>query len=80
MSTTYIATGWDRPFAFARRVVSFLEGHCEAFQERRKSARLRTTLSGLSDSELTDIGISRGEIEYVASNRAMDPRSAVCPP
>lgn len=80
MSTIYTATGWDRPLASARRVVSFLEGHWETFQERRKRARLRAALSGLSDSELTDIGISRGEIDYVASNRAIDPRSAVCPP
>ena len=28
----------------------------------------------LSDSELMDIGITRGEIDYVASNRAIDPR------
>ncbi|HEX7923150.1 MAG TPA: DUF1127 domain-containing protein [Bradyrhizobium sp.] len=80
MSTIYTATGWDRPLASARRVVSFLEGHWETFQERRKRARLRAALSGLSDSELTDIGISRGEIDYVASNRAFDPRSAVCAP
>ncbi|UGY03918.1 DUF1127 domain-containing protein [Bradyrhizobium quebecense] len=80
MSTTYIAIGWDRRFASARRVVSFLQRHWETFQERRKRERLRAVLCDLSDSELMDIGISRGEIDYVASNRAIDPRSAVCPP
>jgi uncharacterized protein YjiS (DUF1127 family) len=80
MSTTYIATEWDRRLAPARRVVSFLERHWETFQERRKRERLRAVLSNLSDCELTDIGISRGEIDYVASNRAIDPRSAVCSP
>ena len=80
MSTTYIAIGWDRRFASIRRVVSFLERYWETFQERRKQARIRAELSGLSDSELMDIGIARGEIDYVASNRTIDPRSAVYPP
>ncbi|WFU15539.1 DUF1127 domain-containing protein [Bradyrhizobium sp. CB3481] len=28
----------------------------------------------MSDRELQDIGISRGEVNYVASNRGIDPR------
>src|SRR5260221_2046187 len=36
--------------------------------------RLRADLSCLNDFELQDIGISRGEIDYVASNRSIDPR------
>jgi uncharacterized protein YjiS (DUF1127 family) len=31
-------------------------------------------LSCLNDFELQDIGIGRGEIDYVASNRFCDPR------
>jgi uncharacterized protein YjiS (DUF1127 family) len=31
-------------------------------------------LCDLSDRELMDIGISRGEIDYVASNPGIDPR------
>jgi hypothetical protein len=31
-------------------------------------------LSGLSDWELLDIGTTRGEIDYVASHRDIDPR------
>lgn len=80
MSTTYIATGRDRRLASARRVVSFLERHWEAFQERRKCERIRADLSGLSDRELMDIGVSRGEIDYVALSRAIDPRSAAGSP
>jgi uncharacterized protein YjiS (DUF1127 family) len=34
----------------------------------------RAELSCLNDFELQDIGISRGEIDYVASNRSFDPR------
>jgi uncharacterized protein YjiS (DUF1127 family) len=37
---------------------------------------LRAVLYGLNDWELQDIGIARGEIEYVASNRGIEPRGA----
>ena len=46
-----------------------------AFLEWRKLDRLRTQLCHLTDSELADIGITRGDIDYVASHRAIDPRS-----
>ncbi|MCG2631630.1 DUF1127 domain-containing protein [Bradyrhizobium sp. WYCCWR 13023] len=45
-----------------------------SFQERRERQKLRATLSDLSDTELTDIGTTRGEIDYVASHRRIDPR------
>ena len=48
----------------------------DAFQERRKHQRLRATLCDLSDRELMDIGTTRGEIDYVASNRSFDPRAS----
>ncbi|CUU16995.1 hypothetical protein CDS [Bradyrhizobium sp.] len=38
---------------------------------------MRGTLSGLSDRELMDIGTTRGEIDYVASSRDIDPRDIV---
>lgn len=47
----------------------------DALREWRKRGRMRAELDGLSDRELLDIGIARGEIDYVASNR-IDPRSA----
>lgn len=50
-----------------------------AFQERRKLQKLRTKLCDLNDRELRDIGIARGEVDYVASSRSIDPRSAVRP-
>jgi uncharacterized protein YjiS (DUF1127 family) len=46
------------------------------WRERRK---LRANLYDLSDRELQDIGIARGEVDYVASNRSVDPRGAVFP-
>ena len=60
--------------ASTRRVSSFFNRCWSAFQERRKRERLRADLSDLNDRELRDIGISRGEIDYAASNRSIDPR------
>ena len=57
-----------------RQVYSPLEAYWNTFQEWRKRERLRTQLYRLTDSELIDIGITRGEVEYVASNRAVNPR------
>ena len=51
----------------------------DAFLEWRKREKLRAELHALSVRELLDIGIARGEIDYSASNRASDPRSAVFP-
>jgi uncharacterized protein YjiS (DUF1127 family) len=47
------------------------------WQER---VSLRQRLSDLSDKELRDIGVARGEIDYVASHRSIDPRGAVLAP
>ena len=62
-----------RPATAKRQVYSPLETYWNAFQEWRKREKLRTELCRLTDSELTDIGITRGEIDYVASNRSISP-------
>ena len=74
MSTTYGAAGLGQTAASTRRVSSLFKRYWDAFQERRKRERVRADLSYLSDLELNDIGITRGEIDYVASNRFIDPR------
>ncbi len=74
MSTTYGSTGLGQAAASTRRVSSFFERCCGAFQEWRKRQRLHATLCDLSDRELMDIGTTRGETDYVASNRGIDPR------
>ncbi|KRR20826.1 hypothetical protein CQ14_26380 [Bradyrhizobium lablabi] len=56
-----------------RPVYSPLEAYWNAFQARRKRERLRTELCRLTGSELADIGITRGEIDYVTSNRSISP-------
>lgn len=58
-----------------RKVYSPFEQYWNAFLEWRKRDRLRTQLCHLTDSELADIGITRGEIDYVASRRDIDLRS-----
>jgi uncharacterized protein YjiS (DUF1127 family) len=63
------------PATAKRQVYSPLEAYWNAFLEWRKRDRLRTQLCHLTDSELADIGITRGEIDYVASHRDVDPRS-----
>ena len=62
-----------RPAAAKRQVYSPLEAYWNAFQAWRKREKLRTELCCLTDSELADIGITRGEIDYVASNRSISP-------
>ena len=63
------------PVTARRQVYSPLETYWNAFQEWRKREKLRTQLCRLTDSELADIGITRGEIAYVASHRGIGPRS-----
>ena len=74
MSTTYGATGLGQTAISTRHISSFIKEYWVAFQERRRRQGLRTALSDLSDRELMDIGTTRGEIDYVASNRGIDPR------
>lgn len=74
MSTTYSPTSSARTNASTPRVSGARKSFWQAIQEWRKWERLRADLGNLSDRELMDIGISRGEIDHVASNRDTDPR------
>ena len=73
MSTTHGATGLGQT-ALTWWASSFFKRYWGVFQERRKRQRLRATLCDLSDRELMDIGTTRGEIDYIASNRGIEPR------
>jgi uncharacterized protein YjiS (DUF1127 family) len=64
-------------FAPSRLVLDLLKSYWSVLLEWHEREKLRARLSQLSDAELHDIGISRGEVDYVARNRAEDPRSAV---
>ena len=74
MSTTYSTTWLERTAASTRYASGLIWKYWDAYQERRDRQKLRSALSDLSDRELTDIGTTRGEIDYVVSNRDIDPR------
>lgn len=61
-----------RPAASMRNVLSLLKGCWRAFRERRERERLRVNLHELSDRELNDIGLTRGEIDYMAAHRTIE--------
>ena len=77
MSTTYGTTGLAQTSASTRRVSSAFKSFWGAFQEWRKWERLRADFCNLSDRELMDIGITRSEIDYLASHRGCDPRGVL---
>ena len=62
------------PAASTRQVPDFIRRCWNVLQERRRRAKVRAALYGLNGRDLQDIGISHGEIEYVASNSGIDPR------
>jgi uncharacterized protein YjiS (DUF1127 family) len=66
MSTIHGATELRQATA-EREVYSPVEIYWDAFQQWRKRERLRTQLCQLTERELTDIGITRGEIDHIAS-------------
>jgi uncharacterized protein YjiS (DUF1127 family) len=74
MSTIHGIAGLG-PITGRRQVYSPFEMYWNAFLEWRKHSKLRIELSRLTDSELADIGISRGEIEHVAWHRDIDAAS-----
>ena len=68
------ATELGQSIALTSHVIRLFKAYWDAFQETRKRERARADLDNLNDRELRDIGITRGEIDYVASNRSIDPR------
>jgi uncharacterized protein YjiS (DUF1127 family) len=78
MNTTFSTTGLAQTTASTRRVFRLVRRYWGAFQEwrkeRRKRQRERAELYRLNDWELMDMGMTRGEIDYVVSNRSTDPR------
>jgi uncharacterized protein YjiS (DUF1127 family) len=74
MSTTHGTTWLERTSVSTRHASSFIWKYWDALQEHRERQKLRAAMSDLSDRELMDIGATRGEIDYVASHRGIDPR------
>ena len=74
MSATHGATWLERTSVSSRHLSSLIWKYWEVVQEHRERQELRAALSDLSDRELMDIGTSRGEIDYIAAQRGVDPR------
>jgi uncharacterized protein YjiS (DUF1127 family) len=73
--TTIQAITEQGPATAKGRVYSPLETYWNRFQAWRQRERLRARLDDLNDRELRDIGIARGEIEYVVQTAfSIDPR------
>jgi uncharacterized protein YjiS (DUF1127 family) len=56
--------------ASTRSVLGLLRQYWHAFQQRRQNPRL--SLQDLSDRELRDIGLTRGEIDHLTPQRSID--------
>jgi uncharacterized protein YjiS (DUF1127 family) len=74
MNTARSAVGLGQAPASTQGFSSSIRSYWNAFQEWRKYKELQSDLNDLTDWELADIGIARGEIDYVAANRSIDPR------
>jgi uncharacterized protein YjiS (DUF1127 family) len=79
MSTIHEATELRQTAILAGRISSFFKTCRDALGERCRRQLLRERVSDLSDRELLDIGITRGELDYVASNRAIGLRGIRSP-
>jgi uncharacterized protein YjiS (DUF1127 family) len=55
-----------------RAITSLLKRSWRAFVQWRHQQSLQATLHGLSERELTDIGVTRGEIEYLTRRGTID--------
>jgi uncharacterized protein YjiS (DUF1127 family) len=74
MATAYNVSTSRQTSAPIRLGLSLFGNCCAALCEWYERHRIQARLFDLSERELHDIGISRGEIDYVASNRDIDPR------
>jgi uncharacterized protein YjiS (DUF1127 family) len=74
MDTIYNFVELTQTMVSTRLGLTFLKRSWGALLEWRERCRLRAHMYDLSDRDLRDIGIARGEIDYVASNRTIDPR------
>ena len=76
MNTARSAAGLGQAPASTQGFSSSIRSYWDTFQEWRECEKLRSRMNNLTDQELRDIGIARGDIDYVAANRSIDPRGA----
>jgi uncharacterized protein YjiS (DUF1127 family) len=75
MSTTYDVREVQQTAGSVGGMFGFFRKYWRAIQERRDRHGLQASLEDLSDRELRDIGITRGEIDYLSrAALSVDPR------
>jgi len=74
MDTPYSVVGSKHTIAPTGPRLTVFSRWWAALPDWQERVVVRERLCDLTDRELRDIGITRGEIDYVASNRSMDPR------
>jgi len=75
MSTMFGTINSAQP-AWTQRAFALFKRYREGLQNWRRRTRLQARLSDLSDRDLQDIGLARGEIDFAAASAAegVDPR------
>ncbi|UPJ69019.1 DUF1127 domain-containing protein [Bradyrhizobium sp. 191] len=71
MSAIYGPAQMRRTATSLQQAVSLFLQFRTAWRKRRARQRVRAALGALSDRELMDIGVTRGEIDYVTSQRSI---------
>ena len=69
MSMIHSAAGLRYTTDSSSRVVGFLTRCWAVFQEWRERGRSEVELCSLSDAALMDLGVARGEIEFLITDR-----------
>lgn len=76
MSTIYDSRELRQATAAIGGISGIVTAIWQSIREWRGRRGLQAALEDLSDKELNDIGITRGEIDYVArGSRSIDPRN-----
>lgn len=73
MSTIGGTSGPGQAAARRQDYASPLDQYWDAFRAWCRRERLRSQLCRLTDHELGDIGLARGEIDHVVLHRSIDP-------
>lgn len=76
MTTIHVVTDLGQTAAPMRRAFRLFKRYWSMLREWRERDALRGALYNLSERDLQDIATTRGEIEYVARSRFVDPRGA----
>ena len=72
MTMIQIATAVGQTAASRSHIVSLLAMCWRAFQERQERSRARAILHAMPDRQLRDIGLTRGEIDFVVAASARE--------